>query len=133
MKEQKNGKTSRIEPTRSELEILAVLWSSGPSTVRFVMEELNKIRDLNYTATLRLMQLMVDKGILKRDETRMQHVYHVIEPQQKTKHHLLSKVLDSVFQGSAPNLMMQLVASKKTTKEDIRKMKEILEQFEKKA
>ena len=122
-----------IEPTKSELEILQVLWQHGPSPVRFVMGELNKIRELNYTATLKLMQLMVDKGILKRDESRMQHVYHVVEDENKTKEHLLDKFLDTLYQGSAGSLMMQLAGNKKTTKEDLQKMKELLDKLQKEA
>lgn len=119
-----------IEPTKSELEILQVLWTHGPSPVRFVMQEINKIRDLNYTATLKLMQLMVDKGILKRDESRMQHVYHVVEEESKTKEHLLDKFLDTLYQGSAGSLMMQLAGNKKTTREDLQKMKELLDKLQ---
>ena len=122
-----------IEPTKSELEILQVLWQHGPSPVRFVMGELNKIRELNYTATLKLMQLMVDKGILKRDESRMQHIYHVVEDENKTKEHLLDKFLDTLYQGSAGSLMMQLAGNKKTTKEDLQKMKELLDKLQKEA
>lgn len=121
----------KIEPTKSELEILQVLWEHGPSPVRFVMQELNKIRELNYTATLKLMQLMVDKGILKRDESRMQHVYDVVEEENRTKEHLLDKFLDSLYKGSAASLMMQLVGNKKTSKADLQKMKALLDAAEK--
>jgi BlaI family penicillinase repressor len=131
MKPIKEEENKKIEPTKSELEILQVLWQHGPSPVRFVMEEINKIRELNYTATLKLMQFMVDKGILKRDESRMQHIYHVIEDEKKTKEHLLDKFLDTLYQGSAGSLMMQLAGNKKTTKEDLQKMKELLDKLEK--
>jgi BlaI family penicillinase repressor len=133
MKTSQSADNKLIEPTKSELEILQVLWQHGPSPVRFVMGELNKIRDLNYTATLKLMQLMVDKGILKRDESKMQHVYHVVEDENKTKEHLLDKFLDTLYQGSAGSLMMQLAGNKKTTKEDLQKMKELLEKLQKDA
>src|SRR6185312_11894000 len=115
MKANKPRENKKIEPTKSELEILQVLWEHGPSPVRFVMQELNKIRELNYTATLKLMQLMVDKGILKRDESRMQHVYDVVEEENRTKEHLLDKFLDSLYKGSPASLMMQLVGNKKTS------------------
>jgi BlaI family penicillinase repressor len=131
MKLIKEEENKKIEPTKSELEILQVLWQHGPSPVRFVMQEINKIRELNYTATLKLMQFMVDKGILKRDESRMQHIYHVIEDEKKTKEHLLDKFLDTLYQGSAGSLMMQLAGNKKTTKEDLQKMKELLDKLEK--
>jgi predicted transcriptional regulator len=132
MAKEKTGDNARIEPTKSELEILRVLWQHGPSTVRFVMGELNKIRELNYTATLKLMQLMVDKGILKRDERKMQHVYHVVEAEDKTRERLLDKFLDTLYQGSATSLMIQLVEKKKVSAADLKKMKELLENLDKK-
>lgn len=127
-KEQAEKKT---EPTRSELEILQVLWQHGPSPVRFVMDEINKSRELNYTATLKLMQLMTDKGILKRDESRMQHIYYPADDEKKVKAKLLDKFLDTVYNGSAATLMMQLAGNKKTTREDLRKMKELLDKLDK--
>jgi len=119
------------EPTKSELEILQVLWKHGPSPVRFVMGELNKIRELNYTATLKLMQLMVDKGLLKRDESKMQHVYYAVDDEKRIKAHLLDKFLDNVYDGSATTLMMQLAGNKRTSPEDLRQMRELLEKLEK--
>ena len=130
MAKEKTENNARIEPTKSELEILQVLWQHGPSTVRFVMVELNKIRELNYTATLKLMQLMVDKGILKRDERKMQHVYHVVEAEDKTRERLLDKFLDTLYQGSATSLMIQLVEKKKVSGADLKKMKALLESLD---
>jgi len=119
------------EPTKSELEILQVLWKNGPSPVRFVMEELNKIRELNYTATLKLMQLMVDKGILKRDESKMQHIYYAAQDEQQVKAHLLDKFLENVYDGSTATLMMQLAGNKRTKPDELRQMRELLEKLEK--
>jgi len=130
MNQPKAGETKKIEPTKSELEILKVLWEHGPSPVRLVMEEINKIRELNYTATLKLMQLMVDKGILKRDESKMQHIYHVVEDENKTREYLLDKFLDNLYNGSAASLMMQLAGNKKTSKEDLKKMRDLLDRLE---
>ncbi len=133
MKAKGSKEDKKIETTKSELEILQVLWEHGPSPVRFVMQEINKLRELNYTATLKLMQLMVDKGILKRDESRMQHVYHVVEDEFQTKEHLLDKFIDTLYKGSPANLLIQLAGNKKTSKEDLKKMKALLDQLEKKA
>jgi BlaI family penicillinase repressor len=133
MKAGDTPKAKKIEPTKSELEILQVLWEHGPSPVRFVMKEINKIRELNYTATLKLMQLMVDKGILKRDETRMQHIYLVVEDEQKTKEHMLDRFIDALYKGSSANLFIQLAGNKKTSKEDLQKMKAVLEKLDKTA
>ena len=122
----------RVEPTKSELEILQVLWDKGPSTVRAVNDELLKIKDVNYTTTLKLMQIMADKGILKRDESQMKHVYHVAEEEQKTKDHLLDKFIDSVYQGSAGKLVMQLLGNKKASKDELDSIRKMLDQLDKK-
>jgi BlaI family penicillinase repressor len=122
----------RVEPTKSELEILQVLWEKGPSTVRAVNDELLKVKDVNYTTTLKLMQIMADKGILKRDESQMKHIYHVAEEEQKTKDHLLDRFIDSVYQGSAGKLVMQLLGNKKASKDDLDSIRKMLDQMDKK-
>jgi BlaI family transcriptional regulator, penicillinase repressor len=121
----------KAEPTRSELEILQVLWEHGASTVRFINDKLNEQRDVNYTSTLKLMQIMADKGILIRDESQMKHVYHVAEEEQKTKSLLLDKFVDSVYQGSAGKLVLQLFGNKKASKEDMAAIKRILDKLDK--
>jgi BlaI family transcriptional regulator, penicillinase repressor len=122
MKENKKN----IDPTKSELEILQVLWEFGPSTVRFVNDTLNEQkREVNYTTTLKLMQIMTEKGILKRDESTMKHVYSPVEEEQKTKGFLLNRFVDSMYNGSTSRLLMQLLGNKKPSKkelEDIRKL-----------
>ncbi len=120
----------KIEPTKAELEILNVLWQYGPSTVRLVNDKLNEQRDINYTSTLKLMQIMTDKGILKRDESQMKHIYHVAQEEQKTKNDLLNKFVDTVYQGSAGKLVMQLLGNKTASKEDIAAIKDMLDKLE---
>jgi predicted transcriptional regulator len=118
---------SAIEPTRSELEILQVLWQHGPSTVRFVNEQLNKQkREVQYTSTLKLMQIMVEKKILSRDESSMKHIYAPLLEEQKTKSFLLEKFVDSIYNGSATNLMMQLLGNKKTSQKELDAIRELL-------
>jgi len=121
----------QMEPTKSELEILQILWENGPSTVREVNNELLKQKDVNYTTTLRRMHIMADKGILARDESQMKHVYSVAEDEQKTREHLLEKFIDSMYKGSASKLVMQLLGNKKASKEDIASIKEILDKLDK--
>jgi predicted transcriptional regulator len=119
-----------IEPTRSELEILQVLWQNGPSTVRFVNDKLNEQkREVNYTSTLKLMQIMVEKGILKRDESSMKHVYEPAQEETRTKSFLLDRFMDSMFQGSASSLVMQLLGNKKTSKKELEKIRQLLEKY----
>ncbi|MET0637452.1 MAG: BlaI/MecI/CopY family transcriptional regulator [Chitinophagaceae bacterium] len=125
------NKQTAPEPTKSELEILQVLWQTGPATVRTVHNELEKQRDINYTTTLKLMQIMADKGLLKRDETQMKHVYSVVEEENKTKSYLLQKFVDSMYKGSASQLVMQLLGNKKTSSQEIEEIRELLKKFEK--
>jgi len=120
----------QLDPTKSELEILQVLWELGPSTVRDVNNELLKQKDVNYTTTLKLMQIMADKGILARDESQMKHVYSVAEDEQKTKEHLLDKFVDSMYKGSASKLVMQLLGNKKTSQQELQEIKDLLKKLE---
>lgn len=119
------------EPTRSELEILQVLWAHGPATVRFVNDRLNEQkRAVQYTSTLKLMQIMVEKEMLNRDESSMKHIYSAALEEQKTKGVLLEKFVDSLFNGSATSLMMQLLGNKKTSPKELQAMKDLLSKME---
>jgi BlaI family penicillinase repressor len=128
----KEDEIKKAEPTKAELEILQVLWQHGPNTVRFVNDRLNEQREINYTSTLKLMQIMADKGILKRDESQMKHIYHVVEAEEKTKNQLLDRFVDAVYQGSASMLVMQLLGNKKASKEELASIREILDKLENK-
>ena len=119
-----------LEPTKSELEILQVLWEIGQATVRAVNDELLKQKDVNYTTTLKLMQIMAEKGILKRDETQMKHIYSVAEPEEKTKGHLLEKFVESMYKGSSSKLVMQLLGNRNTTAAELQEIKALLEKLE---
>jgi BlaI family penicillinase repressor len=130
MKDDKKDNT-HVEPTKSELEILQVLWQHGPSTVRFVNDELNnRKREVNYTSTLKLMQIMSDKGILVRDESNMKHVYSPAHPEEKVKGHLLNRFVDSMYNGSASSLMMQLLGNKKTSKKELDAIRDLLKKMD---
>lgn len=132
MKQNKSEHSKQVEPTKSELEILQVLWELGPLTVRTVNDKLNESREVNYTTTLKLMQIMADKGILTRDESQMKHVYHVAEKEQTTKDFLLERFIDTMYNGSAGRLMMQLLGNKKTSAEDLKTIKDLLNKLEEK-
>jgi BlaI family penicillinase repressor len=132
MKPENKSNQKSPEPTRSELEILKVCWQHGPSTVRFVNDTLNEFqRPVQYTSTLKLMQIMVEKGILKRDESRMKHVYSAAVEEQKTKSFLLDRFVESMYNGSASSLMMQLLGNKKTSKKELQAIKDLLNKLEK--
>jgi predicted transcriptional regulator len=118
-------------PTKSEIEILQVLWKLGPSTVRQVNDEVNKTRDVKYTSTLKLMQIMLEKKILQRDASKMKHVYSPIEEEQKTKSHMLDSFIKNFFDGSPSKLVMQLMGNNKTSEKELKEIKEILAQLNK--
>ena len=128
MKGKKNE--SRVDPTRSELEILQVLWKHGPSTVRFVNDFLNEQkREVQYTSTLKLMQIMVEKGLLSRDDSQMKHIYSPAISEEKTKGLLLNKFVDTMYNGSASSLMMQLLGNRKTSKKELEQIRAMLEKW----
>lgn len=118
------------EPTKSELEILQVLWDRGPSTVREVNNELLRQREVNYTTTLKQMQIMTDKKLLNRDQGQMKHIYSAAVEEQKLKAHLLDKFVDSMYKGSASRLVMQLIGNKNTSRQDLREIKDMIKKIE---
>jgi BlaI family penicillinase repressor len=124
--------TSTRKPTASELEILHVLWERGPSTVREVQQALNEKRPIGYTSVLKLMQIMTTKGTVRRNEQQRAHVYEAVQPAEKTKRQLALDVLQRVFDGSASELMMHALASRKASQEEIDEMRRLLNEHERK-
>lgn len=124
----------KVKPTSSELEILQILWKKGESTVREVNEELSRERDteVGYTTTLKLMQIMHEKGLVERDTSNRTHRYKALISQQDTSQGILQTMIDTVFNGSAAQLVMQALSNKTSSKEEIKKIKEYLDQLEKK-
>jgi len=116
-----------IVPTKTELDVLQVIWQYGPSTVRFVHDKLNEQKEaVIYTSTLKLMQTMKEKGMLDRDETNMKHVYSALLAEDKVKGNLLGRFVDSMYNGSPSSLMMALLGNDKTSADELKKIKELL-------
>lgn len=133
MKDKNQQKDANQEPTKSELEILQVLWEFGPSTARFVNDHLNQhTRKVIYMSTLKLMQIMVEKGFLKKDESQMKHIYRAAQEESKTKSLLLDRVVDTIFNGSASNLMMQLLGNKKMSDQEMETFRELIKKIDEK-
>jgi len=133
MKSSKKQNTFPSEPTKSELEILQVLWQYGPSTVRFVNDQLNEQkREVNYMSTQKLMLIMLDKGFVTKDASQMTHVYKAVADEGKTKGYLLDRVVDNLFNGSASSLMMQLLGNKKMSAEELEEFKELIKKIDQK-
>ena len=118
------------KPTDSELEILQVLWHSGPSTVRIVNEKLNEKKEMGYTTTLKLLQIMFEKGLVERNENERSHVYSASLKENDVQKVLLDKLLETAFSGSAAKLVLQALGNSPTSKEDLKKIREYLNQIE---
>ncbi len=118
--------TKFVKPTESELEILQVLWRKSLATVRDVHEELSKSKDVGYTTTLKLMQIMHEKGLVKRDESTRTHVYQSAVNRENTQKHMLNKLIDSLFGGSTTQLVLQALGENKATPEEIEKIQNLL-------
>jgi BlaI family penicillinase repressor len=119
-------------PTKTEMDVLQILWQNGPSTVRFVHDKLNEQKEaVIYTSTLKLMQVMKEKGMLERDETNMKHIYSPVLQEDKVKGNLLGRFVDSMYNGSASSLMVALLDNDKTSAAELQKMKELLNKMEK--
>ena len=133
MKKFKSQVNIPSEPTKSELEILQVLWEFGPSSVRFVNDKLNgQKREVNYMSTQKLMLIMLDKGFVTKDATQMTHVYRATADEDKTKGLLLDRVVDNLFNGSASSLMMQLMGNKKLSPKEMEEFKELIKKLDEK-
>ena len=115
------------KPTDSELEILQILWKEGPATVRLVNDQLNTQRTVGYTTTLKIMQIMYDKGFLSREKEGKTHIYQAEVQQSEAQKHLVDKLLDTAFQGSATQLVMQALGSRDTSQEEIDEIRRFLD------
>ena len=122
-----------IKPTESELEILQILWTKGVATVREVHEELAQVKDVGYTTTLKLMQIMNEKGIVRRDDSMRTHVYQAAVNKEKTQKHLLAKMIDSLFGGSPTQLVIQALGdgNHKASVEELEKIQSLLDSLKK--
>jgi predicted transcriptional regulator len=116
----------RARPTDAELAILQVLWDRGPSTVRQVFEALAGARETGYTTTLKLMQIMAEKGLVSRDESARTHIYEARASRDLTQRRLVSDLLDRAFGGSAATLVMQALSSHPTSPEELRDIQRLI-------
>ena len=117
-------------PTDAELAILGVLWHRGPSTVRQVHQELCRVRPTGYTTVLKFMQIMADKGLVRRDESSRAHVYRAHVGREQTQRRLLREVLDKAFGGSAAQLVAQALTSGKTSAGELAEIRKLLDELD---
>ncbi len=119
-------------PTDRELAILGILWKNGPSTVRQVNEEMNKQQRTGYTTTLKLMQIMTEKGLVVRDDSKFQHIYEPAVSEEKTHKQVVGDLLEKVFSGSAEKLVMRALSAKKVSAGELDKIRKTLDEMERK-
>lgn len=124
------GSTKLPRPTDGELGILRVLWRRGPSTVRQVHEGLGEPAVVGYTTVLKLLQIMTEKGLVTRDESRRTHVYQARLAEDATQRQLVRDLLDRAFAGSARKLVMQALAVRKASPEELAEIRELLDRME---
>lgn len=126
----RNMTTNKINrPTESELEILQVLWTQGEATVRVVHEELSKTKDSGYTTTLKLMQIMFEKGLVTRDDSHKTHIYQPAVSRSSTRSQFLNRMIDGLFAGSSAELVMQALGNHKTTTDELSKIQALLDEL----
>jgi len=123
-----NSKFSK--PTESEMEILQVLWELGPSTVREVHDVLSETKDSGYTTTLKLMQIMNDKGLLNRNDEAKTHVYSSAVKKESVQKQVVSKMINGLFKGSSAKLVMHALGNHRASKEEIMEIKKYLDEIE---
>lgn len=119
-----------LKPTDAELAVLRVLWQRGPSTVKDVHKILEKTRKTGYTTVLKFMQIMVEKGLVTRDESSFAHVYQARIPQEMAERNLVADLLERAFEGSTSRLVLQALAAKKATPEELAEIRRILKRHE---
>jgi predicted transcriptional regulator len=117
-------------PTEKELAILKVLWAKGPSTVRQVNDEICRQQETGYTTTLKLMQIMTEKGLLVRDDSVFKHVYKPAVSAESTEQQIVGEMLDRVFAGSAEKLVMRALSAKQVSAEELKKIRQLLDKME---
>ena len=118
------------KPTDSELNILQVLWESGPANVRFINDELSKTKDVGYTTTLKILQIMTEKGLVTRIKDGRNHIYSAAVEQNAAQQQLLDKLLKGVFGGSSKKLIMQALGTHNPSKKELEEIREYIERLE---
>lgn len=118
------------QPTAVELEILRILWELGPSPVRDIHARLNKAKGTNYSTTVKMLAVMLQKNLVKRDEKATPHVYRAALSRARAGQKLLSEMIDKVYDGSAMSLVLQALASRKATKDEIGEVRRLLDEME---
>lgn len=128
----KPRKTSS-RPTDAEIEILNVLWTAGPTTVRIVHETISQTKPSQYTTTLKLMQIMATKGLVDRNESERSHVYSAAVPREHTQRQMAGDLMDRAFAGSLRSLVVSALAGRRATRQELAELRALIEEHEQSA
>lgn len=128
--EEEVSKPNLPRPTDTELAILKVLWRLGPSTVRQVLDDLNRTQPTGYTTVLKMLQIMTEKGLVSRDESERTHIYQSTLPEEETQKQLVSDLLERAFGGSARQLVLHALAANQTSRKELAQIRQLLDQLE---
>jgi BlaI family transcriptional regulator, penicillinase repressor len=118
------------KPTETELAILRALWTTGPATVREIQHSMNEVKPTGYTTVLKMLQIMTEKGLVERDESVRPQVYRPRNTQEHTQRQLVRDLMQRAFGGSVKALVLQALAGKKSSPEELAAMEELLDRFE---
>ncbi|SRR6266705_1349758 len=123
--------TKNLKPTESELEILKILWNKEKATVRVVHEELSLTKDSGYTTTLKLLQIMFEKGLVKRDDSNKTHIYEPAISKQRTQKQFMDKMINTLFAGSSAQLVLHALGNQKASKDELDEIQKYLDNLKK--
>ena len=123
--------TTLPRPTNAELEILTVLWSIGPATVREVHSVISRRRPAQYSTVLKFMQIMAEKGLVRRDEKQRAHIYEAARPREWTRQQLAGDLMERAFSGSAKALLVGALSARKATKAELAELRKLLDEYRK--
>jgi len=118
------------QPTEVELQILRILWGHGPSTARQIHDQLADVRDTNYSTTVKMLSVMLDKGLVRRDDTVRPQVFRPAATQQRTQQQMLKDLIHKVYDGSAGSLVLQALASQKASPKELAEIRQLLDELE---
>ena len=123
-------KPNTLQPTEVELQILRILWELGPSPVREIHRKLEAEKGTNYSTTVKMLSVMLEKGLVKRDEDASPHIYRAAATREKTGRKMLGDLIEKVYSGSAMSLVLQALSSTKATREELEEIRKLLDQME---
>ncbi len=126
------ARPTSTQPTEVELQILKVLWEQGPSTVREIHNRLSEDKDTQYATTVKMLLVMLEKGLVTRDDSVRPQVYRALATQKRTQRRMLEEMIQKVYDGSAKSLVLQVLSSSKTSPEDLEEIRQLLEELKRK-